>query len=308
MRCDESGFTCQFDIYTGKLQEKAEKNLGERVVKLLSESLFGKNHQLFMDNFFTSYNLFSFLKTKSVFACGTVNMTRKNLPENFLVDKKLKRGQFDWFVSNDEITYLKWKDKRCVTVLSALENPIESQEVERKERDGNKIKVSCPKAIIDYRKNMGFVDHFDHLKSLYEIDRKSRKWWHRIFFHFLDVSTINAFILHQMLFKGSGEKITVKDFRREIIRGLMSMGNEVIPRKRTASKITGTIKKHKVHIPEEKRLQGVAHIPVKCKPRRCGFCSTKAKPHTTRIMCQTCNVGLCMYQKDATCFQKFHSK
>ena len=82
MRCNETGFASQFHVYTGKSDEIAEKNLAERVVKNLCEPIFGKNHHLFMDNFFTTYNLFRFLDTKNVFCCGTVNLNRKNLPKN----------------------------------------------------------------------------------------------------------------------------------------------------------------------------------------------------------------------------------
>lgn len=46
---------------------------------------------------------------------------------------------------------------------------------------------------------MGFVDKFGQLHTLYEIDRKSRKWWHRLFFHFVDMVVTNAFILHKKL-------------------------------------------------------------------------------------------------------------
>ena len=42
MRCDQSGFVCQFDIYTGKSEDFAEGTLGERVVKHLSQSILGK--------------------------------------------------------------------------------------------------------------------------------------------------------------------------------------------------------------------------------------------------------------------------
>ena len=56
MRCDENGYAPQFEIYCGKLKE-VERNLGESVVKRLCEPLFGKNHWLFMDNFFNTYEL-----------------------------------------------------------------------------------------------------------------------------------------------------------------------------------------------------------------------------------------------------------
>jgi hypothetical protein len=49
----------------------------------------------------------------------------------------------------------------------------------------------------DYNENMGFVDKADMLKALYEVNRKSRKWWHRIFWYFLDVTVVNAFIIYR---------------------------------------------------------------------------------------------------------------
>lgn len=47
--------------------------------------------------------------------------------------------------------------------------------VERKEKEGSRKEISCPQSIVNYNKYMGFVDNFDHLKCLYEIDSKSQK-------------------------------------------------------------------------------------------------------------------------------------
>ena len=81
MRCNESGYASQFEIYSGK-KEAVERNLGEHVVKRLTECLYGKNHRIFMDNFFTSYELFHFLETKNIYSCSTVNLNRKKIAKN----------------------------------------------------------------------------------------------------------------------------------------------------------------------------------------------------------------------------------
>lgn len=312
MRCDQSGFVCQFEIYSGKVDQLVEKNLGARVVQNLSEQLYGRNHRIFMDNYFSSYDLYKFLETKNIYACGTVNMSRKHMPKNLSADKALKRGEYDWAVSCDNIVCVKWKDRRCVHILSTMENPTTECKIERKERDGSKKEISCPQSVVSYNKNMGFVDHFDHLKSLYEIDRKSQKWWHRLFFHFLDVCVTNAFILHKQLPDSSRntEVKTLKDFRREVIIHLMLMGKETpVSKRRSTSAVPVTIKKNKPSVPEETRLKNVEHMPIKCAQRRCALCSTKANVHKTRTMCKTCNVPLCVRQKDSpTCFELFHSK
>ncbi|GFT10880.1 piggyBac transposable element-derived protein 4 [Nephila pilipes] len=98
MRCDEGGFECQFKIYSGKMKD-VEKNLGETVAKSLCEKLYGKNHRLYIDNFFfffSSYELSRFLEIQSVYCSGTVNLSRISLPKNLAEDKKMKRGEFDY--------------------------------------------------------------------------------------------------------------------------------------------------------------------------------------------------------------------
>ena len=306
MRCDESGFACQFEIYSGK-KEVLERNLAENVVKRLTESLHGKNHRVFMDNFFTTYELFRYLETKNIYACGTAIIARRNLPKMILAqDKELKRGEFDWAVSSDGLICLKWKDKRCVTILSSLPDSTDPIPIERKEKDGTKIKINSPKAVSTYNKNMGYVDKFDQLIALYDIDRKSKKWWHRIFFHFIDVAVINSYILHKML--TNNEIKTAKEFRLNLLYSLCGMKSEATSLKRELPPNTEDTPSFKRKVSDDKRFSNVEHMPVKGKPRRCAYCSTRAKPHKSSYSCKTCNVGLCFYQKGITCFEKYHEQ
>ena len=57
VRSDMNGYVCEFQIYTGKIANVAEKNLGERVIKDLSQTLKNKNYHIFFDNYFTSNDL-----------------------------------------------------------------------------------------------------------------------------------------------------------------------------------------------------------------------------------------------------------
>ncbi|KAF8773409.1 hypothetical protein HNY73_016074 [Argiope bruennichi] len=112
-----------------------------------------------------------------------------------------------------------------------------------------------------------------------------------------------------MVNNGSAEFKTIKDFRREIVRSLMVMGAKpTLEMKRPSTSEVRAIKKHKPYIPEEVKYKNVNHLPVKCKRRRCAYCSTRAKPHQSSTMSETCNVGLCMQPKDNSCFVKFHKK
>ncbi|XP_049858369.1 piggyBac transposable element-derived protein 4-like [Schistocerca gregaria] len=63
MLCDESAYNFKFQINNGRLAtEKSELRVGAREVTDLGEELHGKNHIVFLDNFFTSYDLFVLLK------------------------------------------------------------------------------------------------------------------------------------------------------------------------------------------------------------------------------------------------------
>lgn len=141
----------------------------------------GKHHLGFFDNFFNSVQLLEDLKTKMIHACGTVNPNRRLLP-NFKPDRMMKRGDCQIFTSDTRIIAFKWRDKRSVYLFSNYHNPGEMSQVDRKNRDGSVEGVPCPTALIDYNKNMNFVDKFDQNLNVYKIDRKSKKWWHRIFF------------------------------------------------------------------------------------------------------------------------------
>lgn len=52
-RCDSrNGYSCSFQLYTGKVGQATETNLGARVIKDLSEAIRGKNYHLYFENFF----------------------------------------------------------------------------------------------------------------------------------------------------------------------------------------------------------------------------------------------------------------
>ena len=75
-----NGFFQKFQVYTGK-GGSGEKNLGQRVVKELTEHLHKKNHHVFVYNCFTSEQLLQDLLVKDIYSCGTARKDRKGFPE-----------------------------------------------------------------------------------------------------------------------------------------------------------------------------------------------------------------------------------
>jgi hypothetical protein len=53
----------------------------------------GHGHKLYVDNFFSSSELFDDLANKQIYCCGTVRLNRRDIPQDLrLKTTKLKRG------------------------------------------------------------------------------------------------------------------------------------------------------------------------------------------------------------------------
>ncbi|GBP21588.1 PiggyBac transposable element-derived protein 4 [Eumeta japonica] len=192
---DQREYIKKFQIYQGKDEELNSKftgyGLGEKVDLELTEQDWGK---------------------------GKYRSNRKGLPGNMLADSQLKRGDSDHRFSNLDIGYWKWKDNKVANFVSNFHGNQEAT-VARKEKNGSKSAITCPIAVKDYNNYMGGVDTADRLRALYCIDRKSPKWWHRLFWSLLDIAFVNAYVTHGLIM----EQTTVKDFRRSVTQVLMTM-------------------------------------------------------------------------------------
>ncbi|KAJ8868109.1 hypothetical protein PR048_031918 [Dryococelus australis] len=96
---------------------------------------------------------------------------------------------------------------------------------------------------------------------------RAKKCYMRLYFHFVDASVTNAYIVHKQL---DHENMSNKDFRQALYAGLLTTA--LIQPKRE-------IKSHKPHMSKNIRLKSSDH-----QPKRCAKCSTKKNP--------VCNVPL----------------
>ncbi|TKS74162.1 Inactive N-acetylated-alpha-linked acidic dipeptidase-like protein 2 [Collichthys lucidus] len=80
------------------------------------------------------------------------------------------------------VGYLKGR-RNPVSLLSDYIGPV--TEVDRLDGKQKKvIKVPCPAVVREYNKNMGGVDLLDSLIALYRKKIRSKKWYHRLMFHY----------------------------------------------------------------------------------------------------------------------------
>ena len=81
-----------------------------------------------------------------------------------------------------------------------------------------------PLVVDKYNQYMLGVDRLDQRMSYYQFNRKSVRWWRKVFFWVLEVMIVNASILY-LAHTDARRKLTRKEFRREIVLDLYCAQN-----------------------------------------------------------------------------------
>jgi hypothetical protein len=313
---------------------------GSEVYHLVRQLPSQKAFNIFMDNYFSSINLYNFLRNKGYGACGTVRINTAKFPITLKKEKERKDLEWDHLkgITVDNVLVILWIDNGPVTMLSTI-HAIEGEEsrVDKERRrpretstNSNKLKtvfgesvrkvLPIPKMIDDYNYHMGGVDIADQLRSYYSTQLAVRRTWMPLFFWLLDTAIINCFIICKEL------KLCVdhKSLRLQLVRDLIkdATGN---PFKRTTRsddqdpiEEQTAIKKYRVTDSFELpliRFVGNNHFPEH-KERRdaCLWCRYMYKknndahlknPPQSQLWCSICGVALCC-NKQRSCFKDFH--
>ena len=177
------GYAIQFYPNAGK-DENYDSNLelGGLVVATLAEKLtsqVGSKYHIAMDNFFTNPNLLRILKAKGIAATGTVRINRvENAPLRPIKEmEKLERGASDVVTDkNSNLTLVRWKDNKVVTVASTFVGKMPLRKAHRYVKAQNgRAEIDQPQSIFLYNKGMGGVDCLDQNISCYMIGHRSKK-------------------------------------------------------------------------------------------------------------------------------------
>lgn len=292
--CDAvTGYILDFIVYTGATTETVQSNFGKSgdVVLTLLEPYLDKGHTLFLDNWYSSPDLFLWLYNRCTNACGTVRKTRKQMPK---MEEKLKKGEFTFRTAKNRLIAIKWCDKREVFMLSTTHDKNVAA-TGKTDRTTNR-QIMKPECIIEYNKRMGAVDKTDMLRSCVECVRRSTKWYKKVFFHVMDMILLNSHILFQDATK---KKITLAKFQLNLISQMIDSnpGDFVYTARRAHHaapfRLTARHFPKKIPSKNQKNLTG---------RKRCYVCSQKKLRKETVYMCEPCDVGLCV----TPCFEKYH--
>ena len=89
-------------------------------------------------------------------------------------------------------------DNRSVALLSTFASAEPLGECKRYDKKEKKcIMVPYPAIVHEYNQFMGGVDLMDALVALYRIHTRSKKYYHKFLFHFLDVTVVNCWLLYR---------------------------------------------------------------------------------------------------------------
>ena len=187
------------------------------------------------------------------------------------------------------------------------------------EMTGKRKPVPKPLSIITYNQNMGAVDHSDKVTKPLVTERKTIKWYKKVYFHLVDLGVYNSYIIWKFL-DSSRKKIGYQTY-------LLTLIHEILQENHQERKRMGRPVQISINSEDTRQKAGILdHLPDKVfkpngKPwnKDCRWCSGKVEHnsavsnkenqapvrHLSPFVCITCQIHLCV-QGPNSCFTQFH--
>jgi hypothetical protein len=287
--CDSNGYTYDVKVHLMKGQHNAARD----IITELTRKVEGRGHKLYLGSYFTSPALFDDLTKKKINCCGTVKPNRRGMPCDLeWKEMELKRGDIKVRTRGD-LTTIVWRDREDIHMLT---------NIHAAPSEGNFCnehgKAVTPLIVADYNHHMRCLSDGKSKANSYTIGRPRWKWTKKLFFHLLDLTILNSYIL---LSSCSGRKISHRDFRLALVSNMLTHAGQVRQLQRPMGRPAGAVK-------HASRLEcsDSEHWPAPSKTQlRCRVCAIRGSTRKVFVKCTKCGVGLCT---NKLCFMEYHTK
>ena len=322
----KTGYVAGFEVFMGKGKTACSRtaNVMDPNCTITTKTVFGlcektglldRGHHIFMDNYYTSPELFEELHYRETFAAGTCRSNRKNLPRGVTKAKLREEAGDCVFRRNGPLLCFKWKQQKRKKPVMMLTTIHEAVLVDTGKKDKNDVPIEKPEAVYYYCQKMGGVDLSDQLLNYYTFLRKSIKWSRKLIIHLFNMCILNAYILNKHY---GCEKLSHDGFRDRLVKYLIGEGMKSynIPLPPVLSrKLTRASEKSQ----QEGRLSErhfISYIPKgegrkRDRPQRDCFVCSKIpqsgqilKPKRTSYWCEDCKKPMCI----TPCFRIYHTE
>lgn len=307
VRAGTSGYVNRFEVYQGSASSGHISGLGMAgdVVMRLCDDIKHKNHKVFFDNFFCSIPLIEALKDQGIYGTGTCRANRlKGANQKLKSEKQLKemgRGACSVVSNNANVTVTRWLDSSVIHMVSSCAGQSPEDVANRwVKKEKTMMTVQKPFSVALYNQHMGGVDLVDQCLAMYPHRRRNKRWYIRVFFHFLDVTIVNAWRLYLM----SGlEKMRLLLFKASVARALINSGTLQQSKRGRPSGTPQPMKRRAVtKVAREVRFGTGYHWPQPTEVKNANRCHDAACTRKTKYICMQCCVPLC-----PGCFANFHA-
>ena len=182
-----TGYVWNAELYQGKRNNQTEVGMYKALVIRMCQPLFDRGHHIYMDNLFSSLELYIELAAHQIGACGTLRVKRIGTPDAIKATK-MKKGDDLRSVHDGELLFLSWYDKRQVNIMTSVHNASTySPKMFEHEDKMSHVTLTSQWLLNATRSTWGGVDRADqgmwYMLNIY----KTLKWWKKVFVYLLVV-------------------------------------------------------------------------------------------------------------------------
>ncbi|XP_029637481.1 uncharacterized protein LOC115212846 [Octopus sinensis] len=151
----------------------------------LNDELIDKGYNIYMDNWFSSSDLFQ--ENKCLW--DGPRFQEEHAPPSLKAETNLRKENLH---TDSGLLALVWRDRKSVTMLNTMHSAAMS-ETGKRNRAGDPI--IKPDVVLDYNRAMSGVDRSDQLATTHKSAQRFGKWYKKVFLYLVYMALMNTHLI-----------------------------------------------------------------------------------------------------------------